>query len=143
MHKAIRAIFFLASVAFLTLLLAVGYQVSTNYRAGFSGPFKELDLSAPNANKHTQLEAKLVEHFATPRRADLADSYLESLGFNCHFWTDAASKSRLGDNRNGSILMCIYRFEGTLYIVPDNLIVDVFFDDRLMSYKFEYTISSV
>jgi hypothetical protein len=143
MRKAIRAILFLAKVVFSILLLGIGYQVSANYRAGYSGPFKGLDLSAPNANKHVLLEAKLKEHFSTPLRLDLAHSYMESLGFKCNFLTGDAATSRLGKNEHGAILMCIYRFEGTLYLVPDNLIVLVYFDDNMMSYKLEYTISSI
>lgn len=142
-HRTIRALFFFTKVAVSVALAAAAYQVYANYQSGYSGPFKDLDFSDPEFNKHVQLKAKLNKDFATPRRVDSAHTYMVSYGFRCNFFTGDAAKSRLGANEKGAILMCIYPFGGTLYPLPDKLIVLVFFDDKLMSYKFEYAIESV
>ena len=114
-----------------------------NYLAGLSGPFEFMRTSKSTLHKELQFKSRLETHFAAKHRADDVEAYLSAMKFDCDFPKGDWIVSRLGDLKGGAVLMCSYRFDGSFYLLPDNMIVSVYFDSNLQSVRFEQIVEVV
>ena len=95
------------------------------------------------ASHRTVFKNQLETHFAAKHRADDVEAYLSAMRFDCDFPKGDWIVSRLGDLKGGAVLMCSYRFDGSFYLLPDNMIVSVYFDSNLQSVRFEQIVEVV
>lgn len=130
-------------LALLTVAAFLLFQAFVNYYAGFSGPFDASEHFATSPSRVEQFRVKMDAYFSSEKSQSEVNSYLQSIGFKCRM----INKFRADENTNGqdtgSVLNCVYRYGGFLFLLPDALILRVHFNENSMSSTHELMVESV
>jgi hypothetical protein len=127
---------------FFALIFVFSFEANKNYKAGRSGPFTSIDVRKSGKNKVRLAADNLRLYFLSRHRADEVSKYLvEKNGFNCTFSSKFFVLTQVKQVKNGSTMICNYRFDGLMYVLSENFLLFISFDENFYSIDFNSMIN--